>query len=485
MAITDFALKFGVVLKTLNLSRGRVAQATGIDKSVVSRWASGVQEPTDHNLSLLTTAIASHRPGFSRKDWDLHADTLEARLNGTEARLPDKPSIVVLPFPNMSGDPEQEYFADGIVDDIITALCRNKSLFVIARSSSFAYKGRAVDVKQIGLEFGVRYLLEGSVRKSANRVRITCQLIDTESATHIWADRFDGLLEDVFELQDRITANVVSAISPTVERAEIARSRRAPTENLQAYGYYLRGMSHFYEYSKAGNDSALDLFHKAIGIDSEFVLAYSQAAFCYVQRKAFGWSTDLAQDAAEAGRLVRRSLELDGRDPRVLANSADVLFYLIGNLEEAVANVDLAIELDPNSALGWSMRGWTKLALGMHEMALDAFGQAVRLSPLDPKLFLAQSGMAWAHFFLGRYDDALSLAAKSLRLRPNFIGTHTVFTSSHAMAGHRDAARQACAAYQQAYPGMRISSIKKRMVVRRAEDVEKVVRAMRLAGMPE
>jgi tetratricopeptide (TPR) repeat protein len=161
------------------------------------------------------------------------------------------------------------------------------------------------------------------------------------------------------------------------------------------------------------------------------------------------------------------------------------LFYLIGNLEEAVANVDLAIELDPNSALGWNMRGWTKLALGMHEMALDALEQAVRLSPLDPKLFLAQSGMAWAHFFLGRYDDAMSLAVKSLRLRPNFLGTHTVFVSSHAMAGHLDEARQACAAYQQAYPGVRISIIKERLVLRRADDVERVVRALRLAGMPE
>jgi adenylate cyclase len=485
MAITDFALKFGVVLKTLNLSRGRVAQATGVDKSVVSRWASGVQEPSDHNLSILTTAIASRRPGFSRKDWDLQADTFQARLNGTEARLPDKPSIVVLPFANMSGDPEHEYFADGVVDDIITALCQNRSLFVIARSSSFAYKGRAVDVKQVGREFGVRYLLEGSVRKSANRVRINCQLIDTDSATHIWADRFDSSLEDVFELQDQITANVVSAISPTVERAEIARSRSAPTENLQAYDYYLRGMSCFYEYSQAGNDSALDLFHKAISIDPEFALAYSQAAFCYVQRKAFGWTKDLARDAAEAGRLIRHALELEGRDPRVLANSADVLFYLGGNLEAAVANIDLALELDPNSALGWSMRGWSNLALGTHERALDAFNHALRLSPLDAKLFLAQSGMAWAHFFLGHYDEASSLAAKSLRLRPNFIGTHTVCVSSHAMAGRLDEARQACAIYQQVYPGVRISIIKQRMITRRAEDIEMVVRAMRLAGMPE
>jgi TolB-like protein/class 3 adenylate cyclase len=223
--------------------------------------------------------------------------------------LPDKPSIAVLPFTNMSGDPEQDYFADGMVEDIITALSRFKALFVIARNSSFTYKGRAVDVKQVGRELGVRYVLEGSVRKAANRVRITGQLVDAATGAHLWAERFDGGLGDVFDLQDQVTENVVGAIAPAVEKAEIERAKRKPTESLDAYALYLRGLASYYQFgSRQANDEALRLFNSAIELDVDFASAYGRAATCHVAAKTNGWFSETGNEVAEvrgwlSGRL--------------------------------------------------------------------------------------------------------------------------------------------------------------------------------------
>src|SRR5262245_41540610 len=214
--------------------------------------------------------------------------------------LPDKPSIAVLPFTNMSGDPEQEYFADGMVEDIIAALSRFRSLFVIARHSSFTYKGKTVHVKQVGRELGVRYLLEGSVRKSANRVRIAGQLIDAVSGTHLWADRFEGAIEDVFELQDQVTANVVGAIAPRLEQAEIERAKRKPTESLDAYDLFLRGLANTYKWTREGNEEALRLLYKAVELDPDFSAAYATAALCFTSRIGFGWIVDRGKEFAEA-----------------------------------------------------------------------------------------------------------------------------------------------------------------------------------------
>src|SRR5262249_31353722 len=215
MAAGDFAQKLGLVLKAINLSRGRLAQVVGVDKSAVSRWASGVQAPSDNNLSLLTEAVARLRPGFERRDWDLDTERFSNRLNALDAgarslTLPDKPSIAVLPFQNMSGDPEQDYFIDGITDDIITELSRFHSLFVIARNSSFSYKGKSPDIRQVGHELGVRYVLEGSIRKSSNRIRVISQLLDTFTGNHVWAERYDRVLEDIFAVQEEVTRSIVA-----------------------------------------------------------------------------------------------------------------------------------------------------------------------------------------------------------------------------------------------------------------------------------
>jgi TolB-like protein len=259
--------------------------------------------------------------------------------------LPDRPSIAVLPFESMSGGPEQEYFADGMVEDIITGLSRSKSVFVIARQSTFTYKGKAVDVKQVGRELGVRYVLEGSVRKAANRVRITGQLIDAATGVHLWADRFDSLLEDIFDLQDQVTSSVIGAIAPQLQRAEIERAQRKPTGSLQAYDYYLRALAAFYRRTREETTEALKLTEIASGIDPEFAAAYALGARCYIQRKSFGWRTDAAEEIAETRRLARRAIELDQDDPSVLARAGHALAFVVGEVEEGADLVSRAINL--------------------------------------------------------------------------------------------------------------------------------------------
>lgn len=252
--------------------------------------------------------------------------------------LPDKPSIAVLPFTNLSSDPEQEYFADGMVDDIITALSQFKALFVIARNSSFTYKGRAVDVKQVGRELGVRYVLEGSVRKAANRVRITGQLVDTATGAHLWADRFDGGLSDVFDLQDQVTESVVGAIAPAVEKAEIEHAKRKPTESLDAYAIYLRGLAKFYQVaSRQANEEALRLFDRAIELDPDFASAYGRAAHCYAIARANGWIAVTPKEIAEVTRLAQRAVELGKDDAITLASGGWALAVVVRDLEMGLA----------------------------------------------------------------------------------------------------------------------------------------------------
>ena len=272
-----------------------------------------------------------------------------------------------------------------MVEDVITALSRTRSLFVIARSSSFAYKGRSPDIRLVGRELGVRYVLEGSVRKAGSRVRITGQLIEAEIGIHLWADRFESGIQNIFELQDQVTSSVVGAIAPTLEQAEIARSSRKPTENLQAYDYYLRGMACLYNYSEEANQQALELLRKAGDLDPNFALSFAQASWCYSQRLTFGWAKDRVHEAIEAELLARRALGLDRSDPRVLATVGWVLVYVLRRIREGADLVDQALHLDPNFAIGWTWRGFAKLWLGV-ENPSDDFEHALRLVRSTQKL---------------------------------------------------------------------------------------------------
>jgi TolB-like protein/class 3 adenylate cyclase/tetratricopeptide (TPR) repeat protein len=399
--------------------------------------------------------------------------------------LPDKPSIAVLPFQNMGGDPEQEYFADGMVEDIITELARLRSLFVIARNSSFAYKGRAVDVKRVGRELGVRYVLEGSVRRAGDRVRITGQLIDASTGAHLWADRFDGELADVFDLQDRVTASVVGAIAPKLEQAEIERAKRKPTENLDAYDYFLRGMAAFYRFAKPANAEALALFSRAIELDPEFASAHAMAARCYLQRKGFGWVTDRELEVGEAKRLAWRAAELGRDDPAALCNAGFTLVVVAGELEDGAALIDRALALTPNLAWVWHFSALTKAFLGEPEAAIEHGALAMRLSPQDPQLFAIQAATALAHFVAGRYGEALAWAESALRAQANFFIAACVAAASAPLAGKPATAGKAMARLRELNPALRLSSLDELLPFRRPEDFARWAEGLRLAGLPE
>jgi len=400
--------------------------------------------------------------------------------------LPDKPSIAVLPFVNMSDDPKQEYFSDGVAEEIITALSRFRHLFVIARNSTFTYKGRAVDVKQVGRELGVRYVLEGSVRKAGSRVRITGQLVDAATGTHLWADRFDGALEDIFDLQDQVTASVVGAIVPRLEEAEIERSKRKPTENLDAYDYYLRGSAIINQMTREANYETLRLFNKAIELDPSFASAYAKAAHCYGFRKSNGWFTDRAQEIAEAARLARRAVELGRDDAVTLSICGLTLAYVVGDLDNGVAFVDRALTLNSNLANGWGTSGWMKICFGDPDTGINHEALAMRLSPLDPRIYVWQFHTALAHFCARRYDEAISWAARSLRSEPNFLSTVRIYAASNALAGHLDEAQKAMTRLRQLDPALRISNLADILPpFRRADDSARLVDGLRKAGLPE
>ncbi|WP_334501365.1 adenylate/guanylate cyclase domain-containing protein [Bradyrhizobium sp. AZCC 1678] len=400
---------------------------------------------------------------------------------------PDKPSIAVLPFENLSGDPEQDYFADGIVEEIITALSHLKALFVIARNSSFTYKGRAVDVKQVGRELGVRYVLEGSVRKTANRVRITGQLVDSATGAYLWADRFDGGLGDIFELQDRVTERVVGAIAPAVEQAEIERAKRKPTESLDAYTIYLRGLAKLYQFAnRQANDEALRLFNSAIDLDPEFASAYGRAAFCYAFAKTNGWLSVTANEIAEVKRLAQRAVELGKDDTIALAAAGWALAHIVRDLELGAALIDRALVLNSNLAEAWYCGGWVKIWLGEPEVAIERFARAMHLNPVDPRLMGMRNGIAHAHFFLGRYDEAASWAAMALQDNPDFQPALRNAAASNAMAERPEQAHKAMARLRQLNPTLRISTLKDvRGPYRLAEDLSRLEEGLRRAGLPE
>jgi TolB-like protein len=397
----------------------------------------------------------------------------------------DRPSIAVLPFQNMSGDPEQEYFADGVVDDIVTALSRMPWLFVIARNSSFTYKGRAVDVKQVGRELGVRYVLEGSVRKAANRVRVTGQLVDAVTGTHLWADRFEGGTEDIFSLQDQVASSVVGALTQKLEQAEIERAKHKPTDSLDAYDTYLRGMAKFYQRTNDANSDALKLFYRAIELDCEFATAHAMAAWCYAWRKINGWMADRGQEIAEGARLAWRAVEVGKDDAVALARGGHAIGFLAGDLDSGVAFVDRALLLNPNLAAAWVFSGLLRFYRGEPEVAIEHLARAMRLSPLDPTLYQMQVGTGFSHLFAGRFDDASSWAEKAFRQAPNYLPAAAVAAASHALAGRLDEARQTMSRLRRIDPALRISNLNQWFPIRRPEDFARWAEGLRKAGLPE
>jgi TolB-like protein/Tfp pilus assembly protein PilF len=431
----------------------------------------------------------------ARKGFRFVGDVTEASSNAGETgaaapasralALPDKPSIAVLPFVNMSGDVEQEYFADGMVEDIITALSHIRWLFVIARNSTFAYKGRPIDVTQIGRELGVRYVLEGSVRKAANRVRITGQLVDAETGGHLWAERYESALDDVFELQDRITESVVGAIAQELERAEIARAKRKPTDSLDAYDYFLRGMARFHAGGQENFGRALANFRKAIALDPEYASAYGMAAWSLFWRRLNGWSADCAEDTAEGARLARSAVDLGKNDAVALTRGGHALAHFTRDLDTGIDFLDKALVLNPNLAAAWFLGGFLRIWRGEPDEAIKRFEHAIRLSPLDFEMFRMQTGVAMAHLTAKRFDAACAWAEKAFRDMPRFALPAAAIAASCALDGRMDEARRAMADVRRLDPTLRLATLDALLPFHRREDFALFADGLRKAGLPE
>jgi adenylate cyclase len=359
--------------------------------------------------------------------------------DGPALTLPDKPSIAVLPFQNMSGEPEQEYFADGMVEEIITALSRIRWLFVIARNSTFTYKGQSVDVKQIGRELGVRYILEGSVRKAGGRVRITGQLIDAQSGTHLWADRFDGSLEDVFDLQDKIAVSVAGVIEPTLQAAEMRRSVARPTTDLSAYDFYLRTLAALYPITKDRTFEALGLLEQAIAIDRHYGPALSWAAICHLYLVRDGWAEAPETSRRKASDFARQALQVGENDPRILANAAFVLAYFGEDIGTMIGLVDRALVVNPSFARGWYVSGLLRVWAGQPDLALEHVETSLRLSPRD-RIGQPLSVTGMAYFFKRRFEEAASKLLLSIQDHPGYPASYRTLAACYAHMGRLDEA---------------------------------------------
>ena len=352
--------------------------------------------------------------------------------------LPDKPSIAVLPFQNMSADPEQDYFADGVVEEIITSLSRIRWLFVIARNSSFTYKGRAIDVKQVGRELGVRYVLEGSVRKAGSRMRITAQLIDAISGAHLWADHFDGPIEDVFELQDSVALSVAGLIEPTLQAAEMLRSAQRPTDDLTAYDLYLRARAAAQSWDRQGVLRALDLLKQALERDPSYGSALALMAVCHQNFHVNGWGEDQEAIREQGVEYARRALRAAADDPLVLGDAAYVLGYFERDINPALALIDRSLELNPSFAIGWVRSAWLRLWSGQIDLAIEHFEKSLRLNPR--RKAPASFGIGVAHFFARRLNQAAATLLLSLQENPNWAPTYRFLASCFAHMGRsRDA----------------------------------------------
>jgi adenylate cyclase len=398
-------------------------------------------------------------------------------------RLPDKPSIAVLPFDNLSGEPAQDYFADGMVEEITTALSRMRWLFVIARNSSYAFKGRIVDAREIGRALGVRYLLEGSVRRAGGRIRLAGQLIDAESGSQLWADRYDGDLADIFDLQDRITEHVVGAIQPSILSAEVERARRKRPESLDAYDLVLRAFPLVWSLDKDQNETARLLLAQALAHDVDYPFALSLLAWCHAQRAVYGWTDAPGRDRDEGLRLAQRAASLSHDDPMVLA-ILGAAHSFAGDFEVAETHLERARSLDPNSAWAWLRSAWLDVYRERTASALGHFARFRRLSPLDPITYMADVGVGAVHFIDGRYDDAIAWTQRGLSQQPDASWILRHLVTAYAHAGRLDDAKRTCLRLRQSYPDLTLAKVKDTWRLGE-RTMARIISGLRDAGLPE
>ena len=397
--------------------------------------------------------------------------------------VPNKPSIAILPFDNMSGDPEQDYFADGTVEAITASLSRIRSFFVIARNSSFVYKGKPKNVRDIGRELGVRYVLEGSVQRAGKRIRITVQLIETVGGSHLWAERYDGAIDDIFELQDRITQQVAGAMLPSIQLAEIERVRRKRPQDVGAYDQTMRALPHVWMLERAEAAEALRILDKALAIDPDYPLALALAAWCWAQRSVYNWHEDIAQARAEALRLAEHAAGQSNDDPMILAVLGTVHTFA-RHYGTARALLQRAVVLDPNAAWALSRLGWLEVYADRAEAAFPHFERALRLSPLDPMNFNNYAGIASAHQVAANDSVAADMFIRALEERPNALWIHRNLAPALLAAGRVEEARISHAALLEAYPSLTIARFKEAMVFS-PRTLERISVQLRQLGIPE
>jgi len=398
--------------------------------------------------------------------------------------LPDKPSIAVLPFENLSADKGQEYFADGIAEDIITGLSRNRGVFVIARNSSFTYKGAAVDVKRVAREMGVRYVLEGSVRKAGSRVRITAQLVDAASGKHVWAERYDRELEDIFAVQDEITQNIVAALGPELASAEIRRARRKDPSSLDAWECTMGATWHFARPTREDMEEARRLALRAIELDPGAAPAFGILAVTHVRDTVNGWSESAQQSISQAYEAARQAVTLDDRDANA-HRALGMAYLLLRRFEDAISSLETAIDLDPNNAAAHgSLAGVLALA-GRRDEAVERIATTMRLSPRDPFKHLWLLWRATAEFVEERYDEAAECVRKSLRINPDFPSGLRLLASIYGRVGRTEEARAALDQVLHLVPGQTIETVRSRLPFKRPEDMERYLDGLRKAGLPE
>ncbi|MBI1777603.1 MAG: winged helix-turn-helix domain-containing protein [Proteobacteria bacterium] len=399
--------------------------------------------------------------------------------------LPDKPSIAVLPFQNLSGDPEQEYFCDGMVEEITTALSRFHWLFVIARNSSFTYKGRAVDVKQVGRELGVRYVMEGSVRKAEGRVRITGQLIDAMTGAHLWADKFDGDLKDIFELQDKVAVSVVGAIEPKLQAAEIERAKRKPASNLDAYDLYLRALPGFYAGTKNGMTTARDLLYRAIEVNPRYGAAYGRASMIPAWRTSQGFTDSREKERVEAVHLARAAIEYDRDDPEAMYLAGWSLVFWGADIDRGMNALERSIAMNPNCAHACLYYGSARNYVGDSDTAIEYLLQAQRMSPRDPMMYLLLGLLGSAHMFAGRFEKAVECAKQSLAEASHFTATYRTLAASYAHLGRADEARETVKQMLQLEPGYSLQRMSPGQGLAQHPRASIYIDGLRMAGVPE
>jgi TolB-like protein len=399
--------------------------------------------------------------------------------------LPDRPSIAVLPFANMSGDPEQDYFADGMAEEIITALSRCAGLFVIARNSSFTYRGRTVDVRQVGRELGVRYVIEGSVRRSGNRLRFTGQLVDATTAAHIWADRFDGELSGVFELQDQFTESVVAAIEPQLQLAEIERLRHKPAAHLDAYDLLLRAQQLEHEFTPDSLVAAVENVKRALTIDPSYASAMALGALCCIERVVQGWAQNMTAESIEGARLAARAVEFGQGDGNVLWMSAYVVWHLATDTARAKELADRSLAINPNSAMALTTLAWIETTNANPTKGLELFRRAERLSPRDPRGWFISTGLAAAHFYEGRFDEAALWAQRALNHNPRFAVGLRMLAATLGRQGETDKAAAVMRELLYIEPDLTLTKLRARLMFLNDWCWSRYSDGLRRAGLPE